>query len=49
METAKEEVHRILDTGDPTMPTYERVLRNLYTLLEIANHYKAEENESKQD
>lgn len=49
LETAKEEVHKILDVGSPTMPTYESVLRNLYTLLEIANHYKAEEHESKQD
>ena len=49
LETAKEEAHRILDIDDPNMPTYESVLRNLYTLLEIANHYKDEEHEGKQD
>ena len=49
LETAKEEVHRILDIDNPNMPTYESVLRNLYTLLEIADHYKAEEHEGKQD
>ena len=49
LETAKEEVHRILDTDLPNEPLFESVLRNLYTLLEIADHYKEEENEGKQD
>lgn len=49
LETAKEEVHKILDVGCPTEPTYESVLRNLYTLKEIADHYRAKENEQKQD
>ena len=49
LEEAKKEVHIILDIGDPNMTNYESVLRNLYTLQEIADHYKAEENEGKQD
>ena len=49
LETAKEEVHRILDTDLPNEPLFESVFRNLYTLQEIADHYKAEENEGKQD
>ena len=49
LETAKEEVHRILDTDLPNEPLFESVFRNLYTLQEIADHYKAEEHEGKQD
>lgn len=49
LEAAKKEVHRILNTDYPTVPDFESVLRNLYTLQEIADHYKAEEHEGKQD
>lgn len=49
LEEAKEEVHRILDTDLPNEPLFENVFRNLYTLQEIADHYKAEEHEGKQD
>lgn len=49
LEMAKEEVHIILDTYLPNEVLFESVFRNLYTLQEIADHYKAEEHEGKQD